>query len=100
MYFQGTGVIQDDATAVKWFTRAAEQGDARAQVGLALMYFQGTGVIQDNVYAHLWFNIAASLGNETAIELRDLIVQLMTPADISKAQQLARECVAKNYKGC
>jgi uncharacterized protein len=100
MYFQGTGVIQDDATAVKWFTRAAEQGNASAQVGLALMYSQGTGVIQDNVYAHLWFNIAASLGNETAIELRDLIVQLMTPADISKAQQLARECVAKNYKGC
>ena len=64
------------------------------------MNIGGEGVLQDNIYAHMWWNIAASLGNETGKKNRDLIVQRMTPADISKAQQLARECVVKNYKGC
>lgn len=64
------------------------------------MYGTGQGVIQDTVYAHMWFNIAASLGIESAIKNREMTEGRMTPADISKAQQLARECVAKDYKGC
>ncbi len=60
----------------------------------------GQGVIQDNVYAHMWGNIAASNGYENGVKLRDLAAGLMTPADISTAQNLARECVRKNYKGC
>jgi TPR repeat protein len=31
MYIEGHGVPQDTAEAVKWFRRAAEQGDALAQ---------------------------------------------------------------------
>ena len=31
---------------------------------------------------------------------RDKITKLMTPSQIEKAQDLARECVKKNYKGC
>ena len=34
MYSNGKGVTQDDKTAVKWYTLAAEQGDARAQFKL------------------------------------------------------------------
>ena len=36
MYDNGEGVPEDDATAVKWFTKAAEQGHAKAQYNLAL----------------------------------------------------------------
>ena len=64
------------------------------------MYFNGNGVIQDNVYAHMWWNIAASSGNDAAVIDRDMVAKKMTAADISKAQELARECVKKNYKGC
>lgn len=100
MYDNGYGVPQDDKTAVKWYTLAAEQGYAEAQFGLGLRYAYGEGVLQDNIYAHMWWNIAASLGNEKASRNREKIAEKMTPADISKAQQLARECVAKDYKGC
>ena len=100
MYRNGRGVPQDDKTAVKWYTLAAEQGYAAAQYNLGLMYANGRGVIQDNVYAHMWFNIAASSGNKDAVENRDIIAERMTPADISAAQKLARECVSKKYKGC
>ena len=100
MYAFGEGVPQDYKTAVKWYTLAAEQGNAGAQNNLGLMYGTGRGVIQDNVYAHMWGNIAASNGQENGRKLRDIVAKRMTPADISTAQKLARECVRKKYKGC
>ena len=47
MYANGKGVPQDYAEAVKWYRRAAEQGDAYAQNNLGLMYANGKGVPQD-----------------------------------------------------
>jgi uncharacterized protein len=95
----GQGVFQDDKTAVKWFTLAAEQRDVRAQTYLGLMYATGQGVPQDYVRAHMWFNLSASTGDEDAIKGRDIFAKRMTSVDISAAQKLARECVGKNYKG-
>ena len=97
---KGEGVSQNYKTAVKWYTLAAEQGYALAQFNLGVMYDKGEGVIQDYVRAHMWGNLGASNGNENGAKLRDLVAKKMTPADISKAQRLARECVKKNYKGC
>ena len=100
MYDNGRGVPQDYATAAKWYTLAAEQGFALAQNNLGFMYGNGVGVPQDYVYAHMWFNIAASSGHKGASGNRDFVAEKMTPSQIEKAQDLARECVAKNYKGC
>ena len=100
MYEDGKGVSQDYESAVKWYRLAAEQGDVRAQINLGLMYANGAGVIQDNVYAHMWSNIAASTGDKEAIEQRDNVAKRMNPADLSKAKDLAVECVRKKYKGC
>jgi len=85
---------------VKWYRLAAGQGYADAQTNLGVMYASGKGVIQDDVYAHMWWNIAASSGGKTATKNRDIVASRMTPADISTAQKLARECVRKKYKGC
>ena len=46
MYANGTGVPQDAAVALRWFRRAVEQGDARAQNGLGLMYEDGRGCVR------------------------------------------------------
>ena len=100
VYQFGEGVIEDDKEAAKWYRLAAEQGYAAAQSRLGFMYGTGQGVIQDNVYAHMWFNIAASNGYKDARDNKDNLVKQMTPQDISKAQDLARECVKKNYKDC
>ena len=99
MYEKGRGVPQDSQTAAKWFTLAAEQGYAPAQNTLGVMYGSGQGVPQDYVRAHMWFNFSASTGDEDAIENRDFAAKQMTPSQIEEAQKLARECVAKNYKG-
>ena len=100
MYNKGKGVLQNYQTSVKWFTLAAEQRNASAQFNLGVMYANGNGVIQDNIYAHMWWNIAASSGNSKAAENRTIVEENMTTADISKAQELARQCVNKNYKDC
>ena len=100
MYHRGDGVLQDYKTAVKWFTLAAEQGDAKAQTNLGVMYGISQGVLQDNIYAHMWANIASSNGDENGGKLRELVAEDMTPSQLEKAQDLARECVAKEYKGC
>ena len=100
MYRQGKGVPQDYKTAVKRYTLAAEQGNTNAQYNLGAMYAFGQGVLKDYVYAHMWGNLAASNGNENGGKLREIAAKNMTPADLSTAQKLARECVRKNYKGC
>jgi uncharacterized protein len=52
------------------------------------------------VYAHMWWNIAASSGDADAVKNRDIIAGKMTVSQLEKAQELARECVKKEYKGC
>ena len=99
MYDEGEGVLQNYKTAVKWYRLAAEQGYADAQVNLGWMYDKGRGVIQDYVRAHMWLNIAASSENKDATHNRDFVARRMTPADISAAQKLARECVRRNTRG-
>jgi len=100
MYNKGRGVPQDHKIAVKWYRKAAEQGNALAQSNLGAMYAQEKGVIKNMIYAYMWGNLGASNGNENGGKLQDLAAKKMTPADISKAQDLARQCVKKKYKNC
>ena len=100
MYRKGKGVTQDYAEATKWYHLAAEQGKAQAQYNLGFSYATGLGVLQDNIIAHMWWNLAAANGHEKAGEWRDERAGLMTNADISKAQAMARECMSSGYKKC
>ena len=99
-YANGEGVAQDYVEATRWWRLAAEQGNAQAQNRLGIVYFNGVGVPQDFVYSHMWFNISASLGAPDSAQLRDEVAKNMTPAQIALAQQLARECVRREYKDC
>ena len=60
---RGEGVPQDDAEAVNWHLKAAEQGRALAQVSLVEMYKRGNGVPQDYVEAVAWYRRAAEQGH-------------------------------------
>ena len=48
----------------------------------------------------MWFKIAASYEDKISGNEGDEVAKEMTAADISKAHDLARECVKKEYKGC
>ena len=66
MYDKGQGVPQDYAEAVKWYRKAADQGNAPAQSNLGLMYDKGQGVPQDYAEAVKWFRKAAEQGDAPA----------------------------------
>src|SRR5262249_19761961 len=77
--------------ALFWFSRAAEQGDVVAFAKLGLLYAEAQGVPQDFIQAHMWFLLAAANGDENSAERRDLLAREMTPAQITEAQEGARE---------
>ncbi len=96
MYHAGDGVPQDRVEALKWHRMAAEQGYVRAQLETGLMYRHGQGVPQDSIQAHMWFDLAAEQGNVLGRKYRDKLAKDMTPAEISKAQAMAREWLEKH----
>jgi TPR repeat protein len=59
MLEKGIGFSKDEAEAVKWYRKAAEQENARSQSNaqsmLGLMYADGRGVAKDNSEAMRWF---------------------------------------------
>ena len=54
------GVEKDEVEAVKWFRKAAKQGDRAAQCLLGDCYAQGRGVEQDEAEAVKWYRKAAN----------------------------------------
>ncbi|KAF9976654.1 hypothetical protein BGZ73_008125, partial [Actinomortierella ambigua] len=66
---RGRQMIQSDVEAVKWFTKAAVQGDTDAQFSLAWMHLKGRGVEQSDVEAIKWYTRTAEQGNEFAQKL-------------------------------
>jgi TPR repeat protein/serine/threonine protein kinase len=65
-YRLGRGVAQDYAEALRWFRKAAEQGNAQAQSSIGWLYGHGKGVVQDYVEALRWFRKAADQGHADA----------------------------------
>lgn len=62
-----TNFIKDYSQAVKWFSKAAEQGHIEAQVQLGICYENGLGVDKNKDKAYYWWQKAAEQGHESAI---------------------------------
>jgi uncharacterized protein len=60
------GVAQDDAEAVRLYSLAAAQGDARAQVNLGYMFENGRGVAKDDAEAVRLYRLATAQGDARA----------------------------------
>ena len=66
-YYDGKGVTENLTEAVKWFTKAAEQENAKAQYNLGICYYYGYGVqYRDRGEAVKWYTKAAEQGNADA----------------------------------
>ena len=87
------GAVLDNKRALKWITKAAEQGHAEGQYFLGLAYMQGTGVVKDYATAHMYSNLAASNEYDKAKKLRAHLEKQMPAEQLAEAQKLAREWV-------
>jgi TPR repeat protein len=95
--------------AMKWWRRAADRGNAAAQMKLAGLYEGRGGIPTDYTQAYKWYDIAAAIigakidalpiaashngekNNSDQLWYRDQVAKHMTAAQIAEAQRLARE---------
>ena len=95
MYQKGQGVTRDQKEAVRWYRKAAEQGDAYAQYWLGEMYRDGEGVVQDLVMAYVWHNVAIANGVPWEPKSRDKALARANPSERRLAVKLSRQCFEK-----
>ena len=61
--------------AIKWYRKAADQGNASGQFILGLMYANGEGVPEKNIEKAIkWYRLAADQGNKAAEENLEVLL--------------------------
>jgi len=86
-YDTGDGVAKDEAKAVEWYKKAAEQGHAKAQFNLGVDYSNGIGVAKDEAEAVKWYQKAAE--QEDAEAQYNLGVCYLNGAGVAKDDEEA-----------
>jgi hypothetical protein len=103
-YEEGDGVFRSLTQAAMWYRKAADQGDASAQCRLGCLYMSGGGVDKDYVQAYMWIYLAnvthpnmcsfSKCYGLTYATTRGLLKQLenelMIPAEVFQAEEMAR----------
>ena len=98
LFRSGEGVPEDDAEAVKWYRKAADQGLTLAQFKLGGMYYNGEGVPENHVRAYAWWNLVSASNSSwgtKAKAAKEVLASGMTPEQIAEAQKLSTEYFAK-----
>lgn len=72
---------------------SATSADRLYRIGL--IYSEGMDVSVDLVQAHKWFNLAATRGHRDAKTCRQEMAEMMSQAEVFKAQRAAREWMKK-----
>ena len=63
MYNNGQGITKRNLGALRWYCKAADQGNVMAQCALSLMCAKGQGVPHSYKWALAWFRKAADQEN-------------------------------------
>lgn len=73
-YKDGKTGTKDTRSAVAWYTRAANLGDADAMLMLGWMFYKGDAANKPDVAAaKMWFEKAAARGVDEAVEMLDIL---------------------------
>jgi hypothetical protein len=54
------------------------------------MYRDGLGVLQHYALAHMWFNLCGSSGDQDCVKNRNIVEEKISPSQIEKSQEMAR----------
>jgi hypothetical protein len=89
-YASGDGVKQDETEAAVWFTKAAENGNVKAQSTLGYRYWAGNrGVPPSLTQAYFWAVLARAAGDKNAKALAETLASRMTRAQAAAIEQQA-----------
>ena len=101
IFEKGKGIPVDYEKAFKWYTKGSKlkSDQGISMFNLGRMYSKGLGILKDKVQAHMWYNLASFIGKiKNASKNRDDLEKKMTPSQIEKATDLAREWLVKYGK--
>ena len=82
---------------MKWYRKAAEQGNVEALPFLGKCYFIGEGIPKDIIEAYAYFSIS-SITNYKSKQTINEIAQIMTPDQLASAQKRTKELQAELSK--
>jgi len=102
MYAQGYGVKPNIEEAIKWYQRAAQKGNAKAQLNMGALYAEGNGVEKNDIEAVEWYRKAAKDGYDKALYNLALMYKdgRGVPRDYQEAEKIiARGCRARLFPG-
>jgi TPR repeat protein len=77
----------DPIEASRWFRAAAQRGDPQAQLALGQLHSAGYGVTNDLAEAYVWFSAALARGKTEAENLRDEVLNRLTPEEVVEARR-------------
>jgi len=83
---------------VKWYQKAADHGNAEAQTNLGFMHANGQGTPFNPSLAYCYWQIVRFNGRAEGKEGLEALKRIMTPAQITKAEELVKEMLKKNPK--
>jgi TPR repeat protein len=95
-YATGQEVKQDYAQAIRWFTRAAEQGHVVSQATLGAYYWAGRGVPADLEKAYYWSVLAQNGGDQASKYRVAVLTSRLTHTQVAVAQQQANEWIRQH----
>ena len=87
MLLKGEGRAVDVEDAVEFLTRAANQGNAAAQLELAKLYATGGGVSRDQEKAFFWSKIAVDWLSDDAKKKEAEVIRNAAEKELSTAQK-------------
>jgi len=102
MHYEGWGIPQNYAEALRLFKVAAEKPHTQALLWLGDIYAEGKGVAKDYIEAYKYYDLATLQSKHGELELSELYRDLsnkkrndlalrMTPTQIAEAQKRASE---------
>ena len=95
LYLRGNETLQNFGEAQTWLHKAAVAGNGEAERELGHIFALGLGVAPDRAEAYAWYENAALNGDGLAKHMRDDILTRMTPAEIDKGEQDAKNIAAE-----
>jgi TPR repeat protein len=84
--------------AIQWYRKAATQEHVAAHAALGRHYASGLGTAKDNVQAYMWFSLAIILGDKSAVKSQEILVERMSPEQISKARAMTSKRLEEHKK--
>ena len=100
MYLTGRAVPKDEATALTWFQKSADQGDRRSLLDLGIMLWNGQGTKSDRPLGLQYVQKSADLGSASAVDIaKQMSTQLAQSTSGSSNTSQSRTTGTTNTTG-